>query len=344
MLFLLAADEGRPCQRCVKRKIAHLCHDEIKQTPSINPFPNASVSPVSLNSFPAAMSSTSSLSDSPFPFPFSLPSAFPPLFANELTCNELSALSDFLNDYSHTGALSTPSNPLLTSFAMTPNIPTNPQLGQNFFPSQSETSPQAAATEAVDESLSTTEKFILTAADPSDATDTSYSTRLTQIIHAKFEAGLLKPYNYHTSYIKLQNWMSKHLNPASSLRVKNVLEIFRPKFRRIASELTDIDLVLVEENFERLLLEYDRLFSAMGVPACLWRRTGEIWKSNKEFAELCGVNVGHLRDGNVCIYELISEESAVNYWEKYGNIAFDPGQKAVLTSCTIMRNGGKKVD
>ena len=25
----------------------------------------------------------------------------------------------------------------------------------------------------------------------------------------------------------------------------------------------------------------------------------------------------------------------INYWEKYGNIAFDNGQKAVLTSCLL---------
>ena len=50
------------------------------------------------------------------------------------------------------------------------------------------------------------------------------------------------------------------------------------------------DLVFIEEAFERLLLDYDRVFSAMGVPACLWRRTGEIYKGNREFTELVGVD------------------------------------------------------
>ena len=31
----------------------------------------------------------------------------------------------------------------------------------------------------------------------------------------------------------------------------------------------------------------------------------------------------------------MAEESVINYWEKYGNIAFDNGQKAVLTSCLL---------
>ena len=34
----------------------------------------------------------------------------------------------------------------------------------------------------------------------------------------------------------------------------------------------------------------------MAVPACLWRRTGEIVKGNREFAELVGVDDYMLRD------------------------------------------------
>lgn len=32
-------------------------------------------------------------------------------------------------------------------------------------------------------------------------------------------------------------------------------------------------------------------------------------------------------------------ESAVNYWEKYGAVSFDPGQKAVLTTCILKTRG-----
>lgn len=33
----------------------------------------------------------------------------------------------------------------------------------------------------------------------------------------------------------------------------------------------------------------------------------------------------------------MGEESAANYWEKYGSIAFNSGQKAVLTSCVLVQ-------
>ncbi|KAG8881446.1 hypothetical protein FRB97_009572 [Tulasnella sp. 331] len=148
-----------------------------------------------------------------------------------------------------------------------------------------------------------TERFLLTAADQESG---SRDERLASVIRAKYEAGLLKPYNYVKGYARLGRWMEqKH------------------------------DLVYVEEAFERLLLDYDRVFSAMGIPACLWRRTGEIYKANRPFADLVGVDVAKFRDGRLCIYELMSEDSAVNYWEQYGHVAFDSTQKAVLTSCVL---------
>ena len=109
------------------------------------------------------------------------------------------------------------------------------------------------------------------------------------------------------------------------------------------------------------------------MPACLWRRTGEICKLNKEFALLVDVPYERFdfKDpaSAICIYEvrlrvcpaaralaaaafphpppvdrtpsqLMSEESAVNYWEKYANIAFDETQKAVLSTCVLKDSKG----
>lgn len=52
--------------------------------------------------------------------------------------------------------------------------------------------------------IDTTDKFLLTAADPSDGTS---EDKLTQVINAKFEAGFLKPYNYVNGYARLQQYM-----------------------------------------------------------------------------------------------------------------------------------------
>jgi hypothetical protein len=184
------------------------------------------------------------------------------------------------------------------------------------------------------------DKFFLTAADPS--TEISPEERLKQVINAKLEAGLLHPYNYAKGYARLQGYMDNYMNHQSKRRILKPLSIFRPAFRAIARTLNDVDLILVEENFERMLLDYDRVFTSMAIPACLWRRTGEIYRGNKEFASLVEVNADDLRDGKLAIYELMSEESAVNFWEKYGAIAFDKGQKAVLTSCNLRTRDGRR--
>ncbi|KAJ1735779.1 Transcription factor [Coemansia biformis] len=182
------------------------------------------------------------------------------------------------------------------------------------------------------EGVTQTERFVLTAADPNDGTS---EDKLRQIINAKYEAGILKPYNYVGGYARMQRFMETHLSQPSIVRILGVVNTIRPTFRTIAQSLTDIDLLLVEEGFERLLLDYDNVFNAFGVPACLWRRTGEIYKANREFADLVGVPLSSFHEGRMCIYEIMSESSTVNYWEKYGEIAFDASQKAVLTSCVM---------
>lgn len=184
------------------------------------------------------------------------------------------------------------------------------------------------------------DKFFLTAADPT--TEISPEERLKQVIKAKLEAGLLQPYNYANGYARLQSYMDNYMNASSRQRILKPLSVFRPAFRAIARTLKDVDLVLVEESFERMLLDYDRVFTSMAIPACLWRRTGEIYRGNKEFASLVGVMTDDLKDGKLAIYELMSEESAVNFWEKYGAIAFDKGQKAVLTTCNLRTRDGIK--
>ncbi|KAF9127804.1 hypothetical protein BGW39_005623 [Mortierella sp. 14UC] len=314
----MTCDDGRPCQRCIKRNIGHLCHDEPKPSQLASSAANSSgderrnsqqqhqAQKNDLNQQQQQQNQTgpshlqsgnnmNGLSMYGFNNQLSTLPVTPLTFASEHMGNEFTVISDFLES-----------------------------LGGE--------QPNMFSEQGMLVNVNTTEKFFLTAADPSDGTN---EDRLTQVINAKFEAGFLKPYNFVNGYSRLQKYMDTNMSNISRQRILNVMGTFRPAFRSVAQSLTDIDLVLVEEAFERLLLDYDRVFSSMGIPACLWRRTGEIYKGNKEFAALVNMPLEMLRDGRLCIYELMAEESAVNYWEKYGNIAFDAGQKAVLTSCLL---------
>ncbi|PVF98383.1 hypothetical protein CPB86DRAFT_774857 [Serendipita vermifera] len=394
----MTCDDGRPCQRCIKRDIGHLCRDEPKAPAPPKNAPAGSTVP-SQGSIAQPTSLTSA-------YPFTVPPGSSVLPGNQQTTsisptagprtssghnqwplpaqgshqnwgsesigNEFSALTDFLevlNDNSFFGAPQNGPGPMNVEQGPPPHGSNQPMVTQGYVgqgqepalhhqtqyqhhPQQHEqplhqqqsqpapgpySQPQANvrppppdASFELSNAVSKTEQFFMTAADQAGGTR---DERLAKVIHAKYEAGLLKPYNYVNGYKRLSLWMERNVSPHSRQAIQHPLAMLRPKFRVRAAQLAD--LVFIEEAFERLLLDYDRVFSAMGIPACLWRRTGEIYKGNREFANLIGVNVTDLVDGKLAIYELMSEESAVNFWEKYGHVAFDTGQKAVLTSCVL---------
>ena len=138
------------------------------------------------------------------------------------------------------------------------------------------------------------ETYYLTAADPSG--NDLPEERMKKLLKAKYDAGMLRPFNYVKGYQRLNSYMEKYMQPKSRQLILRQLERFRPAFRQRMQSLTDIQLVEVEMWFERSLMEYDRLFASMAIPACCWRRTGEIFRGNKEMAELIHVPVEKLRD------------------------------------------------
>lgn len=336
----MICDNNRPCARCIKRNIAHLCHDEPQKKPK--PDPGASNSGVGeLKEEPFFPETNSGILLISQLHPFNQQN---PFFFSEHANSEFSLLNEFLlmiDDPDVVNSVNTEYTKGLTHNGSYTSLQAlNTQLFDN--PMAAKTEPRQTYKESETPMISESakDKFFLTAADPS--TEITPEERLKQVIKAKLDAGLLQPYNYAEGYARLQNYMDKYMNQQSRVRIQKPLLVFRPAFRAIARTLKDVDLILVEEAFERMLLDYDRVFTLMAIPACLWRRTGEIYRGNKEFAQLVEVNSDALKDGKLTIYELMTEESAVNFWEKYGAIAFDKGQKAVLTSCNLRTRDGRK--
>jgi hypothetical protein len=142
-----------------------------------------------------------------------------------------------------------------------------------------------------------TREYYLQAADPSG--NDNPEERMSRVLKAKYDAGLLKPFNYINGYAKLGKYLDGHIAPSSKQKILRTINQFRPKFREKAQGLTDMQLVYVEMWFEKQLMDYDRVFASMAVPACCWRRTGEIFRGNKEMAELINVPVDQLRDVSV---------------------------------------------
>lgn len=354
----LICDDQRPCTRCIKRDIAHLCSDEtLSNSATPGPMTKSDDTDLTASHMDKQVSLPEGYVGSSGAQMMRAPSFLSqqPTFVSEHVGSEFSSLNEFLNMLE---------DPLLLPQATTASGSSKnimlPQEDQNQLNQAGATFNESRPLEVAARSSSTPaivldenqhrkqenntptpkEHFFLTAADPS--TEMTPEDRLKLVINAKLEAGLLQPYNYAQGYSRLQNYMDKYMNQSSKQRILKPLSTIRPAFRAIARSLKDVDLVLVEEGFERMLLSYDRVFTSMSMPACLWRRTGEIYRANKEFASLVDCTVDDLRDGKLAIYELMTEESAVNFWEKYGSIAFDKGQKAVLTSCNLRTRDGRR--
>lgn len=138
------------------------------------------------------------------------------------------------------------------------------------------------------------EKYFQTAADPAGLA--TPAERMEKLIEAKMTAGLLKPFNYIKGYARLNQYMEKNMQQTSRQRILHRINKFRPAFRERIQRLTDVELVSVEVWFEQMLMKFDRIFATMAIPACCWRRTGEIFRGNKEMAELIHVPLEQLRD------------------------------------------------
>ncbi|KAI1745553.1 hypothetical protein F4680DRAFT_106081 [Xylaria scruposa] len=402
----MTCDLERPCTRCIKRNIGHLCHDEPRDPDAKKPKSSNHAAArdesdgqteLSRNSIdrstnamvPSSFDSSTSQGTKPgfgplgqgnqlslvSPSPVSgLQASTPGSNTNQLAgfsdawltaqsqfhdmhhynpqymlpqevTHEFNLLNDFLNTslLDESGTLTDEQNLLyrnqsqsqsgqgdMAGFLGNPLPPSAMEVGSMLPPNADRNAiPRPKSAAPADK----TREFYLQAADPS-GNDTP-EERMQRVLKAKYDAGLLKPFNYIKGYARLSNYMDGHIAPASKQKILRQLDRFRPKFREKVQGLTDMELVYVEMWFEKSLMEYDRVFASMAVPACCWRRSGEIFRGNKEMAELIHVPVERLRDGKISLHEVMTEDSLVRYWEEFGTIAFDPAHDSLLTACAL---------
>ena len=135
--------------------------------------------------------------------------------------SEFSVLSDFLESLDERSFFNPPPATVAPALMSGPPQPfttppqpteTSPNMEQYTNPdvTVADVSPQPAApvkeetVPVVLPSATKTEKFLMIAADQEPG---SRNERLNRVIRSKYEAGLLKPYNYVKGYARLQRWM-----------------------------------------------------------------------------------------------------------------------------------------
>ena len=232
------------------------------------------------------------------------------MFNSTELVNEYNLLNDFLNSSLLDESIYQPESNQATipathphSFnGMPPNNNNNNNFNQSPFannpaPTQNGVSMSSGPVSSSKKTKSETtkESYFMEAADPAGVA--SPEERMRHLLKVKYEAGLLKPFNYVEGYQRMSEWMNENLHMGARNRITQQFNRFRPMFKERIKPLTDLQLVEVEMWFERELMKYDRVFASMAIPACCWRRTGDIYRGNREMAELLGLReVESLRD------------------------------------------------
>ncbi|KAI8996841.1 hypothetical protein BDB01DRAFT_768714 [Pilobolus umbonatus] len=145
-----------------------------------------------------------------------------------------------------------------------------------------------------------------------------------------------RPYNYAESYHHLIQYVKQRMSREGLMKISRALVIFRPSYMSLVASLTEIDLIYMEKCVQRTLLEYEKLISFSGTPTAVWRRTGELVLVGKEFSLLTQWTKEALLGKTTYIYELMDNGSAIEYWEKFSQHAFDNVESGVNMSIILM--------
>lgn len=108
--------------------------------------------------------------------------------------------------------------------------------------------------------------------------------------------------------------------------------------KAIFKKSSGVSGVQSEEQLHRLVLEYESVNAVVTCPMILHRRTGQILKTNAAFSELISIPMQDL-DQKWSFYEVASEETVSNFYERLLSLLSDGEQKAVITGCLLISGG-----
>ncbi|KAF9929210.1 Transcriptional regulator of nonfermentable carbon utilization [Linnemannia zychae] len=149
-------------------------------------------------------------------------------------------------------------------------------------------------------------------------------------------ANTKQAFNYTEGFHYLLRYVRERMDKDEMMRVCRAMAMFRPSFIALIMNLTPEDLVFMETCFQRTILEFEKLISFSGTPTVVWRRTGEIALVGKEFSLLTQWSREQLLSKKSYIYELMDNQSAVEYWEKFSTHAFENTEQTVMTTCILL--------
>ncbi|EIE83376.1 hypothetical protein RO3G_08081 [Rhizopus delemar RA 99-880] len=337
----LTCDDSRPCQRCIKRNLSTTCTDgarkkakylqdidETINTPTTAYSPQTSVSTPTSSFGPGETNEFQSQN-----------------FMNSGNVDMLRGDSSFLSSHNTTRLMSntTSNNAFMNGSSNSNANNTNISNGTLKRSSVASVASSSMDTSQISASgISSLSAYgdgavVAKVASPITANAGPAVKRRNQTITPEMAyASATKPFSYADGYHYLINYVKTRMSREDLMRISRALALFRPSVLASMMNLTEDDLVFTEKCLQRTLLEYEKLISYSGTPTVVWRRTGEIALVGKEFSLLTQWSRDMLLNKKTYIYELMSNPSAVEYWEKYALHAFDNTDSAVYSTCILM--------
>ncbi|EGX87762.1 C6 finger domain protein, putative [Cordyceps militaris CM01] len=179
-----------------------------------------------------------------------------------------------------------------------------------------------------------------------------------------------EPYPYTKGFHNMVQVLRDRLPHSKVIKVARSLAEIRPSFIACTKDLTREDLVFMEKCFQRTLVEFHDFLQHCCAPTVVCRRSGEVAAVNKEFTALTGwtkdVLLGNEANRNVYgggeggevlpprnwrtgeaqqpvfLAELLDDDSVVDFYHDFGQLAFEDSRGKVQRSCRLMkyRTGG----
>lgn len=156
------------------------------------------------------------------------------------------------------------------------------------------------------------------------------------------------PLLYHllTHFLKRRFALSSDVPPDKiSEKRDNLLVIlkciasYRPTFISAHKSLfKPFDFQFLEMSFQRCLLDYENLSKLNALPTIIWRRTGEIVSLTNDMASLLNIDVSEVLSKRTFIMELMyDDESIVDYFRLFKLVAVGNLHLTIVTRCKLIK-------
>jgi PAS domain-containing protein len=173
-------------------------------------------------------------------------------------------------------------------------------------------------------------------------------------------------YNYTAGFHTLISVLRKRFQYNKLLMIARALGEIRPSFISCTKDLTREDLIFMEKCFQRTLVEYNDFLQHCCCPTIVCRRTGEVAAVNKEFTALTGwtkeallgqdANAREAADADAngrpktaagengtarpqatFLAELMDDDSVVEFYRDFAQLAFEDSRGKVQRSCRLVK-------